>query len=287
MHPLQTLLMAVDFRPSRGEVSRVTSLLTRAFGCRLVLLHIASDATKYPARDQSQRQFGREMLATVIEEFAREQISVEQSEVVSGPVAETILRKADDAPAGLIIMGAGEPDAEGLVTPGPITETVMQHAHQSVLAVRAGTPPLEFRSILCPIDGSETSLNGLKYAIPLARAFHSQLTVLTVVPEMSWLMAAGEAGTLVDVQKEYAANWVQECAQAVSKVDFQGVSWTQDVRHGAPDKEIVAAANEAGCDLIVMGATGRSGIVRLMMGSTSRRVLRRLPCSMLVVHGHA
>jgi hypothetical protein len=53
---------------------------------------------------------------------------------------------------------------------------------------------------------------------------------------------------------------------------------------GTPHRAIVQAAREHQTDLVVMGATGRTGLVRMMMGSVTRRVLQDLPCSILTVH---
>lgn len=58
---------------------------------------------------------------------------------------------------------------------------------------------------------------------------------------------------------------------------------TKDVRFGAPHQQIAAAAKDHQADLIVMGATGRSGLVRVLLGSTTRRMLEELPCSLLSV----
>jgi len=62
------------------------------------------------------------------------------------------------------------------------------------------------------------------------------------------------------------------------------LNWSSDVRIGSASQEILAAATTMGADLIVMGATGKSGVTRMLLGSTTRRVLRKLPCSLLVVH---
>ena len=44
---------------------------------------------------------------------------------------------------------------------------------------------------------------------------------------------------------------------------------------GDAAEEILRVAEEAGCDLIVMGTHGRSGLGRLLMGSVAEAVLRR------------
>jgi len=48
------------------------------------------------------------------------------------------------------------------------------------------------------------------------------------------------------------------------------------LERGVPHEQIIAAAQKYSADLIVMGATGRSGLVRDLLGSTPRRVLRDL-----------
>ena len=38
-----------------------------------------------------------------------------------------------------------------------------------------------------------------------------------------------------------------------------------------------------GIDLVVMGSVGRSGLSGMLIGNTAERILRKLPCSVLVV----
>lgn len=55
------------------------------------------------------------------------------------------------------------------------------------------------------------------------------------------------------------------------------------VRRGAPIEEIVAAATENKCDIIVLGTTGGHGLTDAIMGSNARGVLRRSPIPVLAV----
>jgi nucleotide-binding universal stress UspA family protein len=133
------------------------------------------------------------------------------------------------------------------------------------------------------VDQSRTSFRGLQNAVRLAKAIGGELFVLSVIPEVSWLTAAVETGVLTDAKVEHATEWTQEFDQFIQKIDFSGVSWKSEVRFGVPHEQITAAAKELGSDLIVIGATGRTGLVQVLLGSTTRRLLRDLPCSLLTV----
>lgn len=50
---------------------------------------------------------------------------------------------------------------------------------------------------------------------------------------------------------------------------------------GDPAEEIVRFADEAHCELIVMGTHGRTGFKRLLMGSVAEAVVRRAKCPVL------
>ena len=55
------------------------------------------------------------------------------------------------------------------------------------------------------------------------------------------------------------------------------------LREGDVADQILHAAEEVHCDLIVMGTHGRSGVGRVLMGSAAEAVLRRSPCPVLAV----
>lgn len=284
MRSLRTLLLATDFGHASKAVAVVTVRLARVFGTRVTPLHVVDVDSDSALIDYFRRQVGQLMMEPLVTMLAEEKIEAAHPVVLTGPVVDQVLRKADEIDADLIVVGAGEPRDDGTVAPGPIAEAVIQQARQPVLAIRPGTPPQAFRQILCPFDGSSTSLRGLKNAIRLAQAFQSQLTVLSVVPEVNWVTAAAEVGSLTHVHELYADRWEESFLAALNETDFGDVSWSKVVRCGSPAQEILATAAEKQADLIVMGATGKSGVMRVLLGSTTRRVLRKLPCSLLVVH---
>ena len=56
-----------------------------------------------------------------------------------------------------------------------------------------------------------------------------------------------------------------------------------EVRSGTAADEIVDAAIDYGCDVIIMATHGRSGFSHLVLGSVTEAVIRRAPCPVLAV----
>ena len=67
--------------------------------------------------------------------------------------------------------------------------------------------------------------------------------------------------------------------------DRAGLDVSVETRFGQhePVTEILLAARDLGCDLIVLGSHGRTGFDRRMMGSVAELVIREAPCATLVV----
>ena len=281
MRMLQSILLAVECRRADDAAVDSAVRLAKAFGSQLTLLHVV-EAT-HPAIQLYRMQDAEAFVEKLTNRLAEMQVTVARAVVKSGTPAQTIIDVAQEQNADLIVIGAGDRKNSAAFTLGPIAEVVTGHAPQPVLAVRPGDPELQFKKILCPVDQSRTSFRGLQNAVRLAKAIGSELFVLSVIPEVSWLTAAAETGVLTDARLEYASEWTQEFEQFLQKVDFSGVSWKSEVRYGVPHEQIVAAARELGSDLIVVGATGRTGLVQVLLGSTTRRLLRDLPCSLLTV----
>ena len=55
------------------------------------------------------------------------------------------------------------------------------------------------------------------------------------------------------------------------------------VRQGYADEEILAACRQWPADLLVLGAKGVTGLNRFLLGGVTARVMRYVPCSVLVV----
>lgn len=281
MQTMKTILFATDLRPASREAAKPLAKLASTFGTQVVLLHVIEPLPHWPIEAQQQEK--QESLAQLAAELREKGVAAADPRLVVGPPAHTIVREARQVAANLIVIGAGDRTGVFRFSGGPTAQAILEHAEMPVLAVRPGSPALNFRKILCPVDHSPVSAQGLRNAVRLARTLGSELVILSVVPDVSWLTAAADTGQFANAKLEFEAKWRSEFEQFLAKIPTTDVKTCTELRFGKAHEQIVAVAQDQQADLLVMGATGRTGLVRVLLGSTTRRVLEQLPCSLLVV----
>ncbi len=141
-----------------------------------------------------------------------------------------------------------------------------------------------YRKILVAVDGSPTSLKGLREAIRLAKDGGSQLVLLHVVNE--FYAFANLDGPGVDLVPTLREGGRRTLAKAKALVDKAGVRATTVLREtlGGPAADtIVREARKQRADLVVLGTHGRRGIRRMVLGSDAEQVVRASPVPVLLV----
>lgn len=277
-----SILLATDFQPASHNAASVAMHLAEAFHSRTTAINVI-DSSLPPVILRIQQAEAESMLEDLRANFSQLGASLAACHVLVGPIADAIAQKAVEINADLVVLGAGVIGERRAFVAGPIAQAVMEQSPQPVLLVHPKSESAKFRTIICPVDHSAPSLRGLRNAIRLAQVLVARLVVLSVIPEVSWITAASETGTLLEAKAEYEHKWCDDLDTFLKNVSFEGVAHEKVLREGIPHEQIVAVAREQAAELIVMGATGRTGLVRVVLGSTTRRVLRDLPCSLLTV----
>jgi nucleotide-binding universal stress UspA family protein len=133
--------------------------------------------------------------------------------------------------------------------------------------------------ILVPTDFGTAAETALSYARDLSRTCGASLHLLHVL-ENPFLKA-----TVADPrQLEVAAlRQLVNCLTEDDRRILRARSIVETSDH--PADSIVAYAQTANIDLIVMGTHGRTAIERLLLGSVAERVIRTAPCPVLTVKG--
>jgi nucleotide-binding universal stress UspA family protein len=142
--------------------------------------------------------------------------------------------------------------------------------------------------ILLATDGSDSARSALDFLVrfPFPRASEFRLvTVLQPVledAEMSELSEAHHELFEKARQSEHdtATRLLDEEAGRLNEAGWTG---TTEVRTGNSAEQIVAAAEAAAADLVVVGSHGHKGVKKYLLGSVSDRVLRHASCSVLIV----
>jgi nucleotide-binding universal stress UspA family protein len=140
--------------------------------------------------------------------------------------------------------------------------------------------------ILAPVDFSELSVEGLRYAVNLAKCLGARVTVLYADPFLP--PPYFTEGSLDDLKKQTEDSKRQaetRLRQLAESEAGESVGIEVSVDEGLPADSIRRVASDSSADLIVMGTHGRSGVNRLILGSVTERVLREAQVPVLVVRG--
>jgi len=139
-----------------------------------------------------------------------------------------------------------------------------------------------YRHILIPTDGSELAERGLAHGLALAKSVGAKVSVIFVVEPFSEMTGRflEVAARYAELRKEQAMSALVRAANAAKEA---GVSCeTIQVENGQPHQAIITAAEDKGCDLIVMSSHGRSGLSALLIGSVTNKVVTHARIPVLV-----
>ncbi len=144
---------------------------------------------------------------------------------------------------------------------------------------------LEIRKILAPTDFSSHAANALRYACGLAERVGAELHLLHVLSEV---IPTGPDPLLTPVlPPEFYRESEEQSRQALSAA--LDPTWGKppglvtNVRWDGPVEGIVAYAEQAVVDLIVIATHGRTGLSHVLLGSVAERIVREAPCPVLTI----
>jgi nucleotide-binding universal stress UspA family protein len=136
---------------------------------------------------------------------------------------------------------------------------------------------LSIKKILVPTDYSDAAENALRYAIDLAEKIGAEIELVH-----AWQLSA-YASPSSELAKGMERDLSKDLEGLARRYSGHHVVIRRHLRMGPPYAEIIDAAKELGCDLIVMGTTGRTGLEHFLLGSVAERVVRMAECPVLTV----
>jgi nucleotide-binding universal stress UspA family protein len=136
------------------------------------------------------------------------------------------------------------------------------------------------KNILCATDFSDFSNHTIPYGVALAKEFDAKLYICHVI-DLSSIAIYGEFQlNPVDQQNRIRNQAAEQLDQIIGE---QPVRWEPLITVGHTADEVSRLVEEKKIDLVIAATRGRSGLKRLILGSVTERLMRVLPCPLLVV----
>jgi nucleotide-binding universal stress UspA family protein len=302
---IQNIIVPIDFSKMSLQAIQVARQLARRFGASIHLAHVrhlnhpgdfVAPAPpivpfSFTPYEQDGEQTALKELKKVASEFG---VSSVACDVLSGaPPFDEICRLAHTIPADLIVMSTHGRTGLKHVFLGSTAERIVQHSSCPVLVTR-GTAlqanngsRFRIKSIVVPVDFSNCSREGLRYAIALATEFGA--TIILLHATYLGYVYSSEGTAIYDIpslQKAARETAEGEMREFVRSVDFGPVRFETVFTEGSPVLDICAFAKDNDVDLIITSTHGFTGFTHVLIGSIAEQVVRHAPCSVLVVPSH-
>ena len=143
-----------------------------------------------------------------------------------------------------------------------------------------------WKKILCPTDFSEISYEGLKKAVDLVEGGATEICLLYVDQPLHAITKTTPLA-VENNESVMRAEAVSNLQNVLSERLPKNVRAQPLLRSGVAGAEIVRAAREENCDLIVLTTHGAQGWREGVLGSVAEHVLRHASCPVLTVSGPA
>lgn len=301
MISIKRIVCPTDFSPHAARAMDHAAALARWYGAEVTALHVvprilppAAALAAYPAL-MPLAPTGREQIETALHEAlepARRAGAPTRLEVREGDIAEEVLLAARGLTADMLVLGTHGHGGFRRFLLGSVTEKVLRRAPCPVLSIAppahaaaTGAGPL-YKTVLCPVDFSDSSMNALRYALSLAQEADARLSVVHVV-EGLLQSAPGQEGEIPIDLSAYSRFLNDDARKKLRQaIPVEARTWCtpeEVVTTGRAYEEIVRLAEEKRADLIVMGVHGRSALDMVFFGSSTNHVVRTAACPVLVI----
>jgi len=137
--------------------------------------------------------------------------------------------------------------------------------------------------ILLPVDGSEHSLDAVRYVIALVRDGLDASVVLINVQEPTYLYEVVLAPNAEVLERVSGAAGHHSLEAAEDMLGLAEIEFEKELLSGEPGPTILEAGERYDCDAVVMGARGRGVVRSTLLGSVSQRVLHGSPVPVTIV----
>ncbi|MFG0267499.1 MAG: universal stress protein, partial [Rhodopirellula sp. JB055] len=198
-----------------------------------------------------------------------------KTELIEGVVGESIVEKAKDIKADLVVVGATGHSQISRILLGSTSDFVATHAPCSVLVVRPEALPSNGESLKVCLgyEGTGPCQAALEELMESPWRGQTELHVVLVAACLNEVYA--DPNCVQHYKKE-----LKQAKEQLEEVSDHVIThFLEDVHYG---EAITRFVETHGMNLVVLGETPRSHFSRFLLGSTSQYVLRHVPCSVWI-----
>jgi nucleotide-binding universal stress UspA family protein len=230
-------------------------------------------------RDDAERMLGRLSLALLDVE------DVELRPLADHSPARALRESAEQAGAGLIVVGSSHVGRLGRVLPGSTAERLLHGSPCPVAVV-----PIGFRArglpdnpvIGCAYQPTDDGEAALAAAEELALALEGSLRVVQVIEPPSYLYDTGEMPlNMPEIDAKIRADASRALTERVEHLS-SGLAGVEGTIHaGRPADALVALTDTV--DVMVVGSRGYGPLKAVLLGGVSGQVIRSAACPVIVI----
>jgi nucleotide-binding universal stress UspA family protein len=297
---IKTVLAPVDLSTASMLALNYAIPLAERFQADLHLVYVHETNHEFSTESMSQLLYDIAKMRTRVESAAQSGrpsrpslIREGNCHVLIGRAHKKVCDFARELAADLIVLATRGQTGLARMVLGSTAERVVQFTPCPVLVARQRkqaeeAEPKEFelgpRNFLVPVDFSQCSMAGLKYAALFASAFDARLLLFhALFPPNPVLIDRMSANLPVEADAARRMNAQMEM-EALTQLHFmRGVPCATEIRTGYAIQEICAAIERANVDLVVTSTHGETGLKHALIGSVAEHIVRYAGCPVLVV----
>lgn len=137
--------------------------------------------------------------------------------------------------------------------------------------------------ILLPVDGSEPSLEAVRFAVRLARDGLRATFVLANIQEPTYLYEMVLAPDAEVLERVSGAAGTHSLKAAQALLQAAGLTFEREIASGDPGHMLVELIERHGCDAVIMGARGMGALRHALLGSVSQALVHDSPVPVTIV----
>ena len=289
MNQIKTILLGVDFSECSRCALEQAARLARWNDASLRVIHVVDSSaldnslTQLPPELDEWRRLNRNHAIGRLADWVKEAGAPagHSREVMHGVPLDVLLEESRSRHADLLVLGITG-DSRLPYGAGTLATKCLRKTATKVLLVKQ-THPRPFRRIVACVDFSETSKEVVKHALRVAGQDPAELHFLHVF-QTEWNNGSSpdRLSALADFEKGCSAllegNLRQFAEVPPETPAFYTVTKAKTHGHG-----IAEYCRSMDADLVVLGTRGRTTLKYILLGSTVERLLKEIPCSVLLV----